>query len=433
MIKFYCTRCDKKLGVPDEFAGKRVRCPRCKQPVTVPELEIEPVEEPMPDFLGSDDPLVSDHGSDIAPPKFDFPLQPETETPPAPAAQTPAPKKPTSVRCPKCLTVIPDGSEFCITCGHPAPMPAVEGEKDKPKKSGILRSIPMGKGFVTDLISMLSPMKSGSDMITFFVLFLMHLFVNAPIPIPFIGWIKLIIYGYIYTFLFDVLLETANGNNNLPHFEVPDNFGDLIRPYLQIIASSLCAFLPFLVWLVATIYSAWNQPTSVSDSDYSDTTVEQNEYRYDSESPVKDPNKPDVSQDSYGVDGSMGKPYEHDESASMAWMLPVGLFCAGMFFWPMIVLNIVLGNTYFPNPIKVFQNIGRAVKPYLICCGIMYLTSALIWLSIFKFTIKGILDGSSFILILGAISALVGSLYIEIYAMRALGLLYRHYEDRLDW
>ena len=24
MIKFYCTRCDKKLGVPDEFAGKVV-------------------------------------------------------------------------------------------------------------------------------------------------------------------------------------------------------------------------------------------------------------------------------------------------------------------------------------------------------------------------------------------------------------------------
>ena len=63
----------------------------------------------------------------------------------------------------------------------------------------------------------------------------------------------------------------------------------------------------------------------------------------------------------------------------------------------------------------------------------MYLTSTLIWLSIFKFTLEGLLEGSSFILILGAISALVGSLYIEIYAMRVLGLLYRHYEERLDW
>jgi hypothetical protein len=36
MIKFYCPHCRQKLGVPDEYAGRRVRCSRCKQPGTVP-------------------------------------------------------------------------------------------------------------------------------------------------------------------------------------------------------------------------------------------------------------------------------------------------------------------------------------------------------------------------------------------------------------
>lgn len=36
MIKFYCPHCRQKLGVPDEYVGRRIRCSRCKQPGTVP-------------------------------------------------------------------------------------------------------------------------------------------------------------------------------------------------------------------------------------------------------------------------------------------------------------------------------------------------------------------------------------------------------------
>jgi hypothetical protein len=35
-IKFFCPLCDQKLGVPVEYAGKRVRCNKCKNPVDVP-------------------------------------------------------------------------------------------------------------------------------------------------------------------------------------------------------------------------------------------------------------------------------------------------------------------------------------------------------------------------------------------------------------
>ena len=36
MIKFRCGHCQQKLGVPDEYAGRRVRCNKCSQPCTVP-------------------------------------------------------------------------------------------------------------------------------------------------------------------------------------------------------------------------------------------------------------------------------------------------------------------------------------------------------------------------------------------------------------
>lgn len=37
MIKFRCGECDKKIGVPETAAGKRVKCPQCGQPARVPE------------------------------------------------------------------------------------------------------------------------------------------------------------------------------------------------------------------------------------------------------------------------------------------------------------------------------------------------------------------------------------------------------------
>jgi len=43
MVKFRCGQCGQKIGVPEAYAGKRVRCPRCQQPARVPhEAEADP-------------------------------------------------------------------------------------------------------------------------------------------------------------------------------------------------------------------------------------------------------------------------------------------------------------------------------------------------------------------------------------------------------
>ena len=56
MIKFRCGHCDQKLGVPDEWAGKRIRCNRCKESCAVPhpQIDLQPVSQPAPTSPSTD-------------------------------------------------------------------------------------------------------------------------------------------------------------------------------------------------------------------------------------------------------------------------------------------------------------------------------------------------------------------------------------------
>ncbi len=52
-ISFVCAECGKKLRAPDNLAGKRIKCPACQAPASIPtpEPETEPEQD---DFLSSD-------------------------------------------------------------------------------------------------------------------------------------------------------------------------------------------------------------------------------------------------------------------------------------------------------------------------------------------------------------------------------------------
>ncbi len=117
MIKFYCTRCDKKLGVPDEFAGKMVKCSRCRQPTRVPDHSQGTEPEPIPDQPPlSESPLTENILRDL---EASGPTKPSSVSDsPAPAAPPPkSSRKPPRIRCPRCNTLIAGDTEFCIACG----------------------------------------------------------------------------------------------------------------------------------------------------------------------------------------------------------------------------------------------------------------------------------------------------------------------------
>lgn len=47
-LTFACTACAKRVGVPAEFAGRKVRCPHCKAVVVAPEAAAPPIPPPPP-------------------------------------------------------------------------------------------------------------------------------------------------------------------------------------------------------------------------------------------------------------------------------------------------------------------------------------------------------------------------------------------------
>jgi len=50
MLKFTCSNCNHKIGAPEKYAGKRVRCPKCKAPTRVPE-SIEKTDAKKSDLI----------------------------------------------------------------------------------------------------------------------------------------------------------------------------------------------------------------------------------------------------------------------------------------------------------------------------------------------------------------------------------------------
>jgi DNA-directed RNA polymerase subunit RPC12/RpoP len=65
ILEFQCPKCEKRLKAGVQFAGKRVRCPQCREPVRVPELVPEPTPEKLPEngiapIIGVDDWLSLD-------------------------------------------------------------------------------------------------------------------------------------------------------------------------------------------------------------------------------------------------------------------------------------------------------------------------------------------------------------------------------------
>ena len=50
MIKFKCPNCSHRIGAPDDYAGKKARCSKCKQPVRVPSGQ-QIAEVPDPDVI----------------------------------------------------------------------------------------------------------------------------------------------------------------------------------------------------------------------------------------------------------------------------------------------------------------------------------------------------------------------------------------------
>jgi len=278
------------------------------------------------------------------------------------------------VHCASCGVIVVDG-ETCQMCGHP--VQKVQSESPLPDSD--TQQAPQGTSFMKDLGRLLTPVRDFSDGVTFFMILLLSLFVSYPTIFPFVGLAKLMASGIICSFMINVMLETANGNEHLPSpANLPETWWEIVRPYYQLLVSVIYAFLPGII--VFLIYYTIKITSGAEEID------------------------------------PIGKKV----------VLVTMLSC--LFFWPMIILVIVLRDSFFIRPDKLIVSILRMFKPYIICCVCLYAAVTAMFLSIAMYASEG--QGG---LIIAAITAQVGGLSIQIYAMRVLGLLYRYYGDRLDW
>lgn len=105
MIKFHCEHCHQKLGVPESFAGKRVRCTSCSQAAEVPPLEIPASHlEPL-DNVESEDSAWTDEmfGPQDQPDNYGMEEQTETSQ---------------FHTCPTCDHECEPDCVFCVNCGY---------------------------------------------------------------------------------------------------------------------------------------------------------------------------------------------------------------------------------------------------------------------------------------------------------------------------
>lgn len=117
MIKFHCKHCSGKIGVKDEFAGKRVRCPKCKEPVRVPKPAVE-------DDFELEMVSAGDSGDD-----FDLEMVSEgdaggalyalAEMEAGAAAEIPNhQQQPAGNTCPQCGNACAPRAKVCVGCGY---------------------------------------------------------------------------------------------------------------------------------------------------------------------------------------------------------------------------------------------------------------------------------------------------------------------------
>ena len=79
MIKFHCKNCGQKINAPEVHAGKKGKCPKCKQIILIPHIEIAALPIPKEHTANS---IVSPKTSPPNPTLLDLP-QARAQSPPA--------------------------------------------------------------------------------------------------------------------------------------------------------------------------------------------------------------------------------------------------------------------------------------------------------------------------------------------------------------
>jgi phage FluMu protein Com len=210
IIRFRCAFCGQQISVSSAHAGKKGRCPKCKNAVIVPQLTVTPQA-----------------------PQEDEPIRLKRDDPPADVAlPVPAPEQSWH------RGAVNPADDVIADNLKTAPPP-----RQKPATILDMFTFPFSlAGAIHFLIFWIGP---------FLVAFFARAFVFA-----FYGQILIIgafaaLFGYLYYYLANCVIATAKDERLAPDvsFEETPNFLDLLRRVLLIIGSSLICFGPAIIYV----------------------------------------------------------------------------------------------------------------------------------------------------------------------------------------
>jgi hypothetical protein len=219
--------------------------------------------------------------------------------------------------------------------------------------------------------------------------------------------LALAISGWYMSFQFGVVLEAADGKDELPNLNFMSGFyEELIKPFLHMTAANLLTRLPAVIaYVVASVRS---------DAGGLDTTI--------------------------GAIGLFcGNYYPVWGLAALDAQILVGaLLAVGVFVWPMFILVVaVAGAAALVRLDLIVATIVRSFPSYCIAVLVVYASQAAALVAAVFLAGAGIqsvrsVDQLPFLLII-PVAALVIRVYVDIVAMRAIGLHYHHFKHRFAW
>ncbi|HUU82263.1 MAG TPA: hypothetical protein VM243_02050 [Phycisphaerae bacterium] len=200
---------------------------------------------------------------------------------------------------------------------------------------------------------------------------------------PFIGfWGHLIIFGWLCSYWFKVIVESAGGEDQLPTLSLSEGWlDDVIFPLLKFLGATLLAWVPAIVCTLAVAMH--------------------------------------LGKDFFDVAGN-------------PTVLVYTLIGVVMFLWPMVLLVVAIGG--FSSVWRgdlIVRTIARTAPAYLTIC-VLSTGAALLWGNADRLTSRLTGGGLSSGWLSGVIAALIQA-YSAIVGMWIVGLYYHHFKHRFAW
>lgn len=264
-----------------------------------------------------------------------------------------------------------------------------------------LPEVPVGGGFAASVVQTLLFPSSIENLITFVIVWLMLLASALILPFaPCIGFIgQLIIFGWYCAFRLNIIVGAAEGKSDLPGMTLTGGlFDDAIVPFFQWVGSWLLVLGPAVVYLAFSMVNAAAgsfQPAAQSAA------------------------------------GGMGAVLADLQESAPAFLVLFGL---GLFFWPIVALCISIGGfATLGRPDLIVGTIVRTFPVYLIVVGLVFSTVAASYFSELALQPAPGKTATFSDTMVQQVCLIGLGLYLEIVAMRVIGLYYHHYKRRFAW